>query len=403
VKVLIATARAGGGHLAAAAALEEAWRRLYPQDRVRRLDILDYTPKLYRKAYAEGYVRLAERAPELYAHAFRKTDTPAFVRRVGTLRRLAARLVTRRFLREVERFSPDVIVAPHFLPLEAMGSLRPGARRPLLVCVITDFEAHALWMEPRVDLYCVATEATKARLIARGVPGAKVKVTGIPVSQRFAKAHSAVAARKAAGLASRRRTLLVLGGGMGMGPLEETVRQLDRAVADFQIVVVAGRNAGLKKRLRRLRLRHPAKILGFVTDMERWMAAADLIVTKPGGLTSSEALALGRPILIVNPLPGQEAANSDFLLEHGAAVKANRLEDLGFRVQRLLMKDQLARMAKAAKALGRPRAAESICHAARTPSKPGDVVALVPFGNKARRQLRPRAVYGNVARLWRRT
>src|SRR5207248_4086743 len=107
--------------------------------------------------------------------------------------------------------------------------------------------------------------------------------------------------------------------------------------------------------------RHPTRILGFVTNMHELMAVADLIVTKPGGLTTSEALAMGKPLFILNPIPGQEAANSDFLLERGAAAKVNRIEDLPFRLDQLLGTRKLAAMARAAKALGRPDAARRIC------------------------------------------
>jgi hypothetical protein len=158
-------------------------------------------------------------------------------------------------------------------------------------------------------------------------------------------------------------TLLVLGGGLGMGPLVETMKELDKSSAGFQMLVVAGRNPELEKKLSAQRFRHPVKVFGFVTNMQELMAASDVIVTKPGGLTASEALALGKPMLIVNPLPGQEAANSDFLLERGAAVKANRLEDLSYRVSRLMAGPPLARMRKAAQTLGRPRAAAQIVKA----------------------------------------
>ena len=120
-RILIATATAGAGHVQAGAAIEEAWRLRFPKDEVRRVDILEFTPRLYRKAYSEGYVKLAEKAPELYAHAFRKTDTTAFSKNMTRWRRLGARAVTQKFLRFVDDFRPDAVICPHFLPLEAMG------------------------------------------------------------------------------------------------------------------------------------------------------------------------------------------------------------------------------------------------------------------------------------------
>jgi len=125
-------------------------------------------------------------------------------------------------------------------------------------------------------------------------------------------------------------------------------------------VVVTGRNQELRRELAAQDRKHPTRVLGFVTNMHELMAVADLLITKPGGLTSSEALAMGKPLLILNPIPGQEAANSDFLLEHGAAAKVNRVEDLPFRIEHLLGTRKLAEMGRAAKALGKPQAARDI-------------------------------------------
>jgi processive 1,2-diacylglycerol beta-glucosyltransferase len=146
-----------------------------------------------------------------------------------------------------------------------------------------------------------------------------------------------------------------------MGPVAEILAELDKLERPFQTLVVAGRNEELRRELAVQDRRHPTHVLGFVTNMQELMAVADLIITKPGGLTSSEALAMGKPLFILNPIPGQEAANSDFLLGHGAAAKVNRVEDLPFRLEQLLGSKKLVEMARAAKALGRPGAAVKIC------------------------------------------
>jgi len=112
--------------------------------------------------------------------------------------------------------------------------------------------------------------------------------------------------------------------------------------------------------------RHPARVLGFVSNMHELMAVSEMVITKPGGLTSSEALAMGKPLFVLDPIPGQEAANSDFLLEHGAAAKANRVEDLPYRLEKLMGSPKLAEMAAAAKALGKPKAASDICRSVLT-------------------------------------
>jgi processive 1,2-diacylglycerol beta-glucosyltransferase len=368
VRVLIATVTAGGGHLQAAAALEEAWTALHPSDEIKRVDLLDLVPKLQRKVIAEGYVKLIAHAPGLYELFFNKTDDPKRLRKLGTFRRGFAEQTNRKFVRLVNQFAPDVVLCTHFLPLEVLGAIksRNDSSRPFVACIVTDFEAHALWIEPAVDLYCVAAEETQARLITRQVDRERVVVTGIPIGARFSRPIDAAAVRRRYGLRDDLPTVLVLGGGFGMGPMAEILVSLDEITREFQTVVVAGRNETLRRELAGQDRRHPTHVLGFVSNMHEMMAVADLIISKPGGLTTSEALALGKPLSILNPIPGQEAANSDFLLERGAAAKVNRVEDVPFRIDRLLGSAKLTEMAKSAQTLGRPKAAPAICAAVRT-------------------------------------
>jgi processive 1,2-diacylglycerol beta-glucosyltransferase len=263
-------------------------------------------------------------------------------------------------------------VCTHYAALDALGEMRAKASsrggseakaQSLVISVVTDFEAHALWMDSCVDLYCVATEETKARLVARGAKADNVLATGIPVAAKFQSKPVPGSVRKVMGLRDDQRIILVLGGGFGMGPVAEILSELDKVEAPFQTVVVTGRNEELRRALAVCDRKHPTHVLGFASNMQELMAVADLIITKPGGLTTSEALAMGKPLLIVNPIPGQEAANSDFLLERGAAVKVNRVEDLPFRLDKLFGSAKLSQMARAAVALGKPRAAQDICQA----------------------------------------
>jgi processive 1,2-diacylglycerol beta-glucosyltransferase len=361
VRALIATVTAGAGHLQAAAALEEAWRALRPNDEVKKVDLLDYVSKLQRNVYVQGYVKLIEHAPELWGMVFKKTDNPKLVRKITRLRRMFAERTNKRFVKYLRAFEPDVVLCTHYLPVEIMGQLKAKGRGTATVCIVTDFEAHALWMEQAVDLYCVAAEETRASLIARGSKRDAVVVTGIPIAARFSRPPDPAAVRKNLGLRDDLPVVLVLGGGFGMGPVGEILTGLDRAGAAFQVMVVAGRNDELRRELAARDFRNPTRVMGFVTNMHELMAIADLIITKPGGLTTSEALALGKPLFIFNPIPGQEAANSDFLLERGAAVKVNRVEDVPFRIDQLLGSKKLAEMSQAARNLGKPRAAEDVC------------------------------------------
>jgi processive 1,2-diacylglycerol beta-glucosyltransferase len=363
MRILIATITAGGGHLQAAAALEEAWHGMRPRDTIEKVDLLKFFSPLHKKVHADGYVTLVEKAPELWGLLFKTTDNPKLVRRLTKWRKAFPPGSTMRIIKHLKKFKPDVVFCTHYLPVEILGKSRetwPG-KPPYAVCVVTDFEAHALWMGEAVDLYCVAAEETRARLVARGAKAEDVTVTGIPIAGKFANATDATEVRKRYGLRDDLQTLLVLGGGFGMGPVAEILAELDKIDRPFQTLVVAGRNEELRRKLAVQDRKHPTHVLGFVTNMHELMSVADLIVSKPGGLTSSEALALGRPLFILNPIPGQEAANSDFLLERGAAGKVNRVEDLPYRLGQLLGSKKLGEMAVAAKGLGRPQAAPDIC------------------------------------------
>jgi processive 1,2-diacylglycerol beta-glucosyltransferase len=304
---------------------------------------------------------------------------------LSKLRRAFPSNSRKKFARHLKQFKPDVVLCTHFLPFETLGLLKTSAggvprrpnliekmgargtrpsenwKHPFVVSIVTDFEAHALWMDACVDLYCVAAEETKARLVARDAATGNVVATGIPIAAKFLSKPDARAVRNNYGLRDDQPVLLVLGGGFGMGPVAEILAELDKMPGQFQTLVVTGRNEELRRKLATQTRRHPTHVLGFSTNMHELMAVADLIITKPGGLTTSEALALGKPLFILNPIPGQEAANSDFLLERGAAVKVNRVEDLPFRVEKLLGSKKLVEMAKAAKSLGRPQAATAVC------------------------------------------
>jgi processive 1,2-diacylglycerol beta-glucosyltransferase len=294
---------------------------------------------------------------------FAKTDSSPVARRLHRMQQLFPSRSRTRLARFMKQFTPDAVLCTHFAPLETLGQMREKRRgsQPFVVSIVTDFEAHALWMATGVDLYCVAAKETKARLVAREAAPDSVAVTGIPIAAKFAAKVSPRAVRKALGLRDDLPTLLVLSGGFGMGPVGKILGELDKVPDAFQTLVVCGRNDALRRELAAQARAHPTQVLGFASNMHELMAVADLIITKPGGLTSSEALALGKPLLILDPIPGQEAANSDFLLERGAAAKVNRVEDLPFRVGQLLGSKKLAAMAKAAKALGRRDAAGAVC------------------------------------------
>jgi processive 1,2-diacylglycerol beta-glucosyltransferase len=288
---------------------------------------------------------------------------------LGKIKRAVERLNTRKLDKEIERLAPDTILCTHFLPAELLSRQRAdGKTLPPVWVQVTDFDVHALWIHPHVDRYCVASDEVAFRLMDRGIAPGKISVTGIPVMPQFSAALDRGECAAELGIHPEKFTVLMMAGGAGVGSLDELATRLlqlplHHGTGDLQLVALAGRNADLLKRLQTLAKQHPGKLfpLGFTTTVERVMTASDLVVTKPGGLSVSECLAKGKPMLLVSPIPGQEERNADYLLEAGAAVKAVDAATLEFKFGRLLADPgRLRAMGEAAHRIGRPDAAREV-------------------------------------------
>ncbi len=363
-RILILSASAGAGHLRAAEAVEAACRDIDPGAEVRHVDTLGLTPAPFRRLYGKGYLDFVNRAPELVGLLYDRTNRPPRSGAADALRRAVQGLNTWPIVRFVRDFAPDVVCHTHFLPAEIVAHERKRKRLDVPhAVVVTDFDVHRFWLCPGAERYFVAREENRVHLQALGEPADRVRVTGIPIHPAFARPLDRAALRRKHGLTEGRSVLLVLGGGFGVGPVEGLLRTLLAAGTGAHMVVVAGRNESLRRRLERMAAGagDEVRILGFTTEMHEWMALADLAVSKPGGLTTSEALALGLPLVVAHAIPGQETRNATMLYEEGAAVSGENPHTLGFRVARLLASPgRLAAMREAARRRGRPGAAAEV-------------------------------------------
>lgn len=360
-RILILSASVGAGHLRAAEALEAACRRRYPEAQVRNADALGFTPPGFRRLYAQGYVDFVNKAPELLGILYAATDRPPRHPAAERLRQRLERLNARPILKFVQEFAPDVVAHTHFLPAMVLvhEQRKRRFRAPQLV-VVTDFDVHRFWLTPGVARYCVAREDAAWHLQALGEPRERLRVTGIPIDPVFAEPVDVTALRAKHGVDGTRPLVLVSCGGFGVGPVEGLVLRLAEALRGSELVVVAGRNEALRARLaaRTERSATPVRVLGFTREMHEWMALATLLVSKPGGLTTSEALARGLPMVVVSPIPGQETRNAAMLYEEGAALCGENPLTVAPRVARLLATPgRLEAMRQAARRLGRPEAA----------------------------------------------
>ena len=365
-RVLLLSATSGAGHVRAAQALEKAF--LARGDcTVEHIDALRYVSKLFQRVYDKAYISMVRRAPELMGLLYERTDQPWQHLRP----RLALdRLNTRPMIRLLKRVQPDLCVATHFLPAEIIAWLI--AKKKLEAhnaIVVTDYDVHAMWLCRTVDRYYVAIEEAAQYLKHIGVPREKICVTGIPIDPLFATPLPCAEVRKHLGLDAEATVILISAGGYGLGPVEQLVKQLLELQRPWQIVAIAGKAEKTRKRLEEL-AKSASKLpsgaprlcaVGFTTEMDKYMAEADLMVGKAGGLTTSEALARALPMALIEPIPGQEERNADHLLEAGAAIRCNNLPAAAWKIAALLDDPaRLNRMRDAARTLAKPGAAAAI-------------------------------------------
>lgn len=363
-RIAVLHATAGSGHRSAALAIASAASRIEPDALVREVDTLVFASRLYRTTYSGGYNAMASRAPRLWGALYHLWEQDQVVRRAGPARIALDRLALRSLVRVVEREHPDAVVCTHFLPVEALSPRRGAGRLSVpLYCVITDFAAHPLWAYPHVDRYFVASPEVAEELHGHGVPSERIEVTGIPVDPKFAQTIGRDAARTRFGLASDRPVVLVMGGGSGVGPLAELAERLATLGARPQVVVVCGTNARLRREIAGLSAAHEGHVraIGFTHDVDALLEACDVVVSKAGGLTCSEALIKRAPLVVFRPTPGQEVRNADFLEAGGAAVHAESVDDVAATVTRWLADPEAReRVRTNAGRLAKPHAAEAI-------------------------------------------
>ena len=366
MKLLLISANAGAGHIRAAAALEEAARELHPQAEIRNVDILSFTDPIYRRAYANSWLKMADNAPSLWGYIYSTSDKAKAKKKQAGLVRAFDRLEFRKFRKFVAGFSPDVVIATHFLPGQILATSRKEKWGGFKFgCVLTDFDAHVLWAQPSFDRFFVGNDELVEILADKGMEREKITVTGIPIVKAFAKPMQRQAARAKLGLRDDAPVVLCMGGGMGLGNMDTIVEAVVNQ-PPVQVLAVAGKNAKLKEDIEALKVPRGSdlRVFGFVDNIPEMMAATDLAVSKSGGLSSSECLAMGLPMLVPNPIPGQEERNADFLAESGAAFKARGMGSFRHKLGRLLGDSVLrAQMAQNAKRLGKPGAAKAIVQA----------------------------------------
>ncbi len=365
MRILILSASVGAGHIRAAEAVEAALRAAGTPLDIENCDVLTLMAPAFRKVYRDGYFEMVKRAPRVLGWLYDATDKPFHVDRLQLrIERAGATAV----LKKIRKYDPDIAICTHFLPATLLDrERRKGRCRARIITVVTDFEVHGMWLAAPSDHYFVATEEARAHLESLGIGARAITVSGIPTHPVFAEAKGRREMRRKHGWREDLPAILVSAGGFGAGNAGRMVEALIAAEVPAQIIAVCGRSAALKNSLEKIAARQRAaalpvvKVVGFTSEMDELMAAADLMIGKPGGLTTSESLIKGLGWVVVNPIPGQEEKNAIYLLEQGAGVWSDNLHTLAFKVRAVLEgPGRLAAMRKNALKLGRPDAGAEI-------------------------------------------
>ncbi|SEM88760.1 glycosyltransferase [Paenibacillus sp. OV219] len=362
--ILILTGDYGSGHIQAAAALRNAIKATHPELPTIVMDYMAQAHPLVHPFSKYMYLNGVQSFPRTYGYIYSKTRGQ---NRLSSSLKYMHGFGLGKFLAMLDRVKPSAIISTFPLAAGAASLMKVGGYcHAPLITVITDFTDHSYWLHPQTDLYIVGSQEVAQRLTRVGVDPGRIAVTGIPIRPEYSRSYDKQAIRAELGLRSELPTLLVMGGGNGLMGQEVTeslcswVQSHERP--DLQLIIVCGHNDKLKQQLSRLReiSRVPLVVTGFTDRIPELMAAADILITKSGGLTSSEALASGLPMLIYKPLPGQEIDNANFLRHSGAAMHLSSLDELKHAVQMLLSNpSHLEAMRRQALCVSKPYAADS--------------------------------------------
>lgn len=358
-RVLILTASYGSGHNVAAHSLAAAFARVGVETRV-----VDHFRELVRPAFEQAtralYYAMLRRLPAVWGLAYALGDrmTSDSPLTFGVTRLGAGRLA-----RLLASLAPDAVVTVHATPAVAMAALAErGVPVPPHTTVVTDFVAHSQWIARRVDRYCVAADEVKHEFIARGIPAERIVVTGVPLRPEFETPVDPAAARDAFGLSRTLPVVLAMAGAQGaFGHLPDVARAFTRTPRPFQGIIVAGQDGRVETAVRRITAGTAIRTHGYVGDIRRLLAAADVLVTKAGGMTLAEAMAAQVPLVLYGSLPGQERRNARFASRNGIALVARSPRELARVLERALGDPELLeRLRQQMRRLARPDASHRV-------------------------------------------
>lgn len=363
-RILFSYVSVGSGHRQAAEAIQQAMRSLYQQVEIIEINALTYFHPVIKELIAKIYLDMLKSNPDFWDYLY---DNEMIMKLTSKLKGMVDWVNSKKLKKVFKSFEPEAVVCTHAFPCGIFSSLKENKMSDLpLIAVMTDFDVHGYWVHKNVSFYCVANNQTKKKLIKKGIAEERIGVFGIPINPIFNQKKDVKSLREKLGLRKDLPVLLIMGGSLGLGPIERIVCYLNNIAPDFQMLVVTGKNQVLREQLERLRPQIDKEItfFGYVKDIDELMKASDILISKSGGLTCAEALASARPMIIVNPIPGQEERNSRYLTQQGVAIKVEHEGKVGEIVEGLLYdRSRLEEMKRNALRLSQPLAAFKIVEA----------------------------------------
>jgi len=363
MKIFIFHASAGHGHKRVAEVIRRAF--LARGDRPEQIhleDALDHTPPFFRRSYPTFYYVAVRFFPKLWGWCYEKCDQPALYALIRPFRTLVNRWVGAKLLREVAKENPDLIICTHFFSAEVFAQAKKtGQIQATLLTVITDYFPHTFWVHEETDAYWIMSEEGAVALRQKGIPPSKVHVGGIPVDPSFKPSGRKQHFLKKYGGAPDRMTLLITSGSFGLGPTEKILAALSSYRHQIQCFVVCGNNEALQSKLEMESFDFPVKVFGFVDFFQELMEASDLVITKPGGATSTESLVKGVPMVVLSPIPGQETRNAQLLKDRNVSFFMKEPEQINLILKAILdHPDLLEDKRRQIQKLANPHAADDL-------------------------------------------
>ena len=355
----------GNGHIRAAGALEACAYEKYPDLKISNINVTKFMPLLHRKVFHDLYLYFANSCPFIWSYIYYKTDKPYSKTWLGRAIKWFRKNITRRMMRKVVRLNPDYIICTHFLPAEILNEYKEkkAFKTPVSV-VVTDFSLHWVYVNTVLEHYFVNCSEVERLLIARGVKNERVHITGCPVFPEFTREYSEKEVRmlrRKHGFNNGIPLFLVMMGGNGIGKMKHLCEILLKRFPEHGVVALAGNNLRKVQALKMVEDEYPGRLLTvtFTDEVAQYLAISDIVVTKPGGISTSECIAMKKPMVIINPIPGQEERNVDYLIERGIITKAYNEDSLKYR-EVLPPFDRMKFIAQQLKKISQPKAGYDI-------------------------------------------